>query len=348
MSSTAHIITSAVVLVAAAALTWLARSMALRRHLLDQPNERSAHTTPTPRLGGMGIVVPFAMASFVAALASSQELIDMDILAIFSGTCVMAMVGLVDDLRPIGARYRLLAQLLCASIVVAHVGADLPARLDPLGQILPYPVLAVAMVLWIAWITNLYNFMDGINGIAGCQTIIAALALAMVGFEVGAGPVPWMAVFLATATAGFLPFNFPRASIFMGDVGATSIGFFLACVPLIPAARTVPFESATIAISLFVLDATFTLFRRVWRRERFYEAHRSHLYQRLLSYGVTHTPITLVSALGMAIVGGAAVLGAGGSPTERLAAVATPFVVFGGLYVLARWIERGRDKTELQ
>ena len=296
-------------------------------------------------------MVPFSMASFVAALAAltaSEELIDMDILAVHCGTMFMATVGLMDDLRPIRAMYRLLAQLLCASIVVAHVGADLSARMDPLGQILPYPLLAVATVLWIVWITNLYNFMDGINGIAGCQTIIGAGAMAVVGFDVGAGPVPWMALFLVAATAGFLPFNFPRATIFMGDVGATAIGFFLACVPLLPATRTIPFESATIAISLFVLDATFTLFRRVWRRERFYEAHRSHLYQRLLSYGVTHTPITLVSALGMAIVGGAAVLGAGGSPTERLAAVATPFVVFGGLYVLARWIERGRDKTELQ
>ena len=348
MSTTAHILTSAAVLVAAVVITRAARELALRRHLLDHPNERSAHTAPTPRLGGLGIVVPFLVASLVATLTGAMGTVPLDTLAILAGTCAMATVGLVDDVRPLPARYRLLGQLLFAGLVVLSVGQDLPGRLDPLGQILPYPLLAAAMVLWIAWITNLYNFMDGINGIAGCQTIIGAAAMALVGLQLDAGPVSWLPVYLAAATAGFLPFNVPRASIFMGDVGATAIGFFLACVPLLPAAKTIPFESATVAISLFVLDATFTLMRRVWRRERFYEAHRSHLYQRLLSYGVTHTPITLVAAAGMALATGAAVLGAGAGLWGRAAAVAAPFVIFGGLYVLARWVERGREKTELQ
>ena len=345
MSTTAHIITAAAVLVAAVVGTVLARTLALRKHLYDHPNERSAHTAPTPRLGGLGIIIPFFVASLAVTLLSGQ--VELETLAVLGGALTMAVMGLVDDVRSLPARVRFLVQLSCAAAVVLAVGADLPARLAPLS-FLPYPLLAAAMVVWIAWITNLYNFMDGINGIAGCQTIIGAAAMALVGLQLDAGPVSWLPVYLAAATAGFLPFNFPRASIFMGDVGATAIGFFLACVPLLPAAKTIPFESATVAISLFVLDATFTLMRRVWRRERFYEAHRSHLYQRLLSYGVTHTPITLVAAAGMALATGAAVLGAGAGLWGRAAAVAAPFVIFGGLYVLARWVERGREKTELQ
>ena len=344
MSTTSYMATSAAVLVAAAVITRLAIKLALRRHLLDHPNERSAHTAPTPRLGGLGIVVPFLAASLVTVLVGSGPVWP-ETLAILGGTCAMAVVGLVDDVRPLSARIRLLVQLICAGIVVVSVGGDLSARLEPFG-FLPHLVLVGAMILWIAWITNLYNFMDGINGIAGCQTIIGAGAVALVGFQVGAGPVSWMAIFLAAAAAGFLPFNFPRPSTFMGDVASTAIGFFLACVPLLPATRTVPFESAIIAISLFVLDATFTLMRRAWRREKVSQAHRSHLYQRLLSFGVGHTPITLIAAAGMAAAGAAAVLGAGGEPWQRAAAAATPLVVFGVLYVLARWVERGRERAD--
>ena len=102
------------------------------------------------------------------------------------------------------------------------------------------------------------------------------------------------------------------------------------------------------AISLFILDAFCTLMRRIYKRERFWEAHRSHLYQRLLAYGVGHTPITLFSAVGMAVVGAAAVHGAGGTLSERVVGVAAPFVIFALLYVLVRWVERGREETGLK
>ena len=345
MSTTAHIITAAAVLVAAVVGTVLARTLALRKHLYDHPNERSAHTAPTPRLGGLGIIIPFFVASLAVTLLSGQ--VELETLAVLGGALTMAVMGLVDDVRSLPARVRFLVQLSCAAAVVLAVGADLPARLAPLS-FLPYPLLAAAMVVWIAWITNLYNFMDGINGIAGCQTIIGAGAVALVGFEVGAPQVAWLAVYLAAATTGFLPFNFPKASIFMGDVGSTAMGFFLACVPLLPGPKTVPFEAATVAISLFILDAFCTLMRRIYRRERFWEAHRSHLYQRLLAYGVGHTPITLISAAGMALVGAAAAYGAGGTVTERLIAVAAPFAIFMLLYALVRWVESGREKTGLK
>jgi Fuc2NAc and GlcNAc transferase len=299
-------------LVLSVAVTWSARELARRKHLLDRPNARSAHKTPTPRLGGLGIVVPFLAGSlFVVRAASDGQARAFS--AVLLGTAAMAVLGLVDDVTALRARWKFLGQILAAVGVVAAVG-DVPEKLGPLGMLLPSFVTLPAAVLWIAWVTNLYNFMDGIDGIAGGQAVLACAGLGLAAVMVGEPLVAASLLFLGLSAVGFLVFNFPPASIFMGDVGSTAIGFFLACVPFLTDRTTLPVEAVALAIAMFLLDATVTLARRVSRSERFFEAHRSHFYQRPLACGVAHKPITLTAYAAMAFVA----LGAAAYPVAAL------------------------------
>ncbi|MFT3912884.1 MAG: glycosyltransferase family 4 protein [Anaeromyxobacteraceae bacterium] len=277
----------------ATALTPVLREIALRRSLLDNPNARSAHEVPTPRLGGVALALSFLGAAAAVSVRGGVEGSG----PILACTALIAALGLVDDLRPLPARLRLAMQLVCAATVVAAAG---PAWAEAHGVEGPVAWLAaVAGTVAIVWSTNLYNFMDGVDGLAGGQAVLAALGIAgaaALGSELG---VVAMLVALAGASAGFLVHNFPRARIFMGDAGSTAIGFFLGCTPLLAAGRSVPVASVLLALALFLLDATTTLVARILRGERWYEAHRSHWYQRPLALGVPHRRITATALAGM-------------------------------------------------
>ncbi len=190
-------------------------------------------------------------------------------------------------------------------------------------------------MLWITWLTNLYNFMDGIDGIAGAQALIASVGLAIVAAGVGAETSGWLLLALAGSSVGFLLFNFPPSSIFMGDVGSTAIGFFFGVLPLLPGSRSIAIEPVALALSFFVLDATVTLLRRVAAGEKWYTPHRTHLYQRPIVLGMEHRPVLFASA-GAMVVGAACAVGwplAG--PTTRPFLVALPVLLYvaGHAYV---------------
>ena len=196
-----------------AALTWTARGYALRRQLLDQPGERRSHSVATPRGGGIAIVVSLLVAAGAAMWAWPGAA--PSLLVACLGLVLVAGIGWWDDHRPLPALRRLLvhfiAAALLAGLVKVHGGSWL---------------LAVLVLLFTASLINIWNFMDGINGIASSQAIVAALGLAPV--------LPWpyslAAVALGLACLGFLPFNFPRARIFMGDVGSGALGYAVAVV----------------------------------------------------------------------------------------------------------------------
>ena len=178
------------------------------------------------------------------------------------------------------------------------------------------------------WITNLYNFMDGIDGLAAGQAVIAGGALALAASASGALLVANASAALAVAALGFLAFNFPPASIFMGDVGSTAIGFFFACTPFLAGDGAVPVEAVGLALALFILDATVTLVRRVVRRERLSQAHRTHFYQRPLALGFGHRRITLAAYVGMAVVAALATRYGYGETRVRLLLIASAAAVF--------------------
>jgi Fuc2NAc and GlcNAc transferase len=323
--------------VVSALLVRAVRDVANRRALLDRPNERSSHSIPKPRVGGVGVVAALVAvgASLVAAGRAAPAL-----LVPLGATFLVALLGLADDLRPLPARVRFGVQLALASVVVAAAWGRLPAVAGTLGAWLPAPVLAVLAVLWIVWLTNLYNFMDGIDGLAGGQAVIAALGLAIVASEVGATTTQWLLLAVAGSSLGFLIFNFPPASIFMGDVGSTALGFFFGCVPLLGDRHPVPVGAVAVALALFALDATVTLVCRVARGERWYAPHRTHLYQRPVARGVSHRKVTLIAYGGMVLVAICASRWERASPPARLFLAMVPALLFLAGHAAVRHLER--------
>jgi UDP-N-acetylmuramyl pentapeptide phosphotransferase/UDP-N-acetylglucosamine-1-phosphate transferase len=195
------------------------------------------------------------------------------------------------------------------------------------------------------WLTNLYNFMDGIDGLAGGQALLAALGLAAAAATVGASATQWLLLVLAASSLGFLVFNFPPSSVFLGDVGSTALGFFFGCVPLLPEARPVPVEAVAIALSLFVLDATTTLLRRVARGEPWFIPHRTHLYQRPVVVGLSHRSVTVTAYGGMAVVAACASRWPVAGFAERTVLVSLPFLLFLTAYLAVRHVTRDGDKS---
>jgi len=275
-------------------LTDWVRRVAVQRGLLDVPNARSSHEIPTPRGGGVAIVVA-ATAGF-ALLAAAQLLDGKLLIALLGGGVVVALVGLIDDHRPLPAGLRLIMHVAAAVWALLWLGG-LPAlriahhtfQLGTGGYVLG--------VLGIVWTLNLFNFMDGIDGIAGSEAVFIGGGAATVAV-VGAGPAGMLGADLvfAAACAGFLWFNWPPARIFMGDVGSGFVGFVVA-VLAVAATRSEPsavWERLLLG-ALFFVDATVTLLRRVVRGERVQDAHRSHAYQWLARRWRSHRTVTLTT-----------------------------------------------------
>lgn len=170
--------------------------------------------------------------------------------------------------------------------------------------------------------------------------LVPVLALAWVAAGLGASVTGWLLLALAGSSLGFLLFNYPPSSIFMGDVGSTAIGFLFGVLPLLPEAHPVPFEPVALAISLFFLDATFTLVRRMAAGEKWYTPHRTHLYQRPVGQGVSHGVVLLWAAAGMVAVSGCAAAWPRAPGQLRLGLTAVPFVLLGVAKIAVRRLER--------
>ncbi|BCO09738.1 glycosyl transferase [Desulfolithobacter dissulfuricans] len=280
----------------AAGLSWLLtavlRRYALSHSLLDVPNQRSSHTVPTPRGGGLAIVVSFlALTCFLVLTANLSIPV---LLGLAGAGAWVALVGFLDDRGHIPARWRLLAHFAGAAWALAWLGGlpSIPVpgcRLD-LGW--SGNVLAA---VYLVWLLNLYNFMDGIDGIAGIEAITVCLGAAMLAWLTGAGLLAWLLpLLLASAVLGFLCWNFPVARIFMGDAGSGFLGVTLGVLS-IQAAWEVPrlFWAWLILLGVFIVDATLTLLRRMVRGEKLYQAHRSHGYQHAARKYGSHRVVSL-------------------------------------------------------
>lgn len=263
--------------------TFAIRTLAVRRGLYDHPNDRSSHTVPTPRLGGIAIVV--AALTGWAGMASSSGAMGVSILPMAVGGALVALVGLVDDLRGVSASVKLAGQIVAvvASLAFGHF-VNAPADL--------FGMLIVAV--WLLTYMNFFNFMDGSDGLAAGVAALAALGLGLLGGERDATAAIWVALVISASAAGFLVFNFPPASIFMGDSGSLFLGYGLGMVAYDLSELSISPAASGLVLSPFLFDAGFTLVRRAIRREVLWLAHRSHLYQRLIATGVSHRRVALL------------------------------------------------------
>ena len=273
-------------------LTWVVKHYAEGKQLFDTPNDRSSHTIPTPRGGGLAMVVAFL--SVLAAMYLTELLPINNLAALMGAGLLIAVIGFRDDHSHIAARWRLLFHFLAAAWGLYFLNGLPPLLL--FGEQVDLGWFAqICTLLFIVWMINLYNFMDGIDGIASVEAITVCLSGAgLVWLIDPAATTGLLAILFAAATIGFLVWNFPPAKIFMGDVGSGFIGIMIALFT-IQASWVAPqlLWSWLILLGVFMVDATVTLFRRVCRKEKFYQAHCSHAYQHAARVLGSHRMVTL-------------------------------------------------------
>lgn len=257
-----------------------------RFHVLDHPNERSLHRSPVPRTGGVAILAALLLGGLATNAAFAWP---WQVGWIALGALGVGLVSYADDLLGLAAGYRLIAHLFAGVWLVAG-GMDVE-RLEVPGAVwaLPTSIAWPLSIIFVAWLINLYNFMDGMDGLAGVMALIGFTALAVLGWQGGDLPFAWACLLIAAAVSGFLVWNAPPARIFMGDVGSSSLGFLVAATAIWGTHRGLfPLWAALLIFSPFLVDATWTLLRRLARGERIWEGHCSHLYQRILHAGWGH------------------------------------------------------------
>jgi len=286
------------------ALTRIILRFSLSRELLDIPNERSSHEIPKPRLGGMAIAGTFYLTILALIIAGRLKFDSANALSgIVAGTGVIVILGIVDDLKGLGAIVKLVLQIVAASVVVLS-GIVLREISVPLVGTLGFGPLAVPItILWIVTMVNFYNFIDGIDGLAAGVALIASLFLAYISMRAG---VPFLALLylaLGGSVLGFLRFNFPPARIFMGDTGSATIGFLFATLAVVGEQRDVPAFLTIIILGAVLGDAGLTLLRRMIRGEKITLPHKTHYYQRLTTLGLSHKQVTILEYLIATLLG---------------------------------------------
>lgn len=276
-------------------LTWWVRKIALLRGIIDRPNDRSSHSIPTPRGGGLAIVAAYTVS--MVGLGFLEVVDSALVLALLGGGLAIAWVGFADDRRSVSVRLRFFVHA-AASVLALYALDGLPpiqigSRVFDLG-IAGDIVAAVAII----WVLNLFNFMDGIDGIAASEAVFVSWGGSTLAFLAGFSPsIPAAGIVFGAACCGFLIWNWPPAKIFMGDAGSGFLGFVIA-VLAIGSSRE---SSISVVVWLilggvFFVDATITVMSRMIRGERVYEAHRTHAYQWLARRWGSHRRVTLIFA----------------------------------------------------
>lgn len=290
---------------ASAFTVWLLSRGRAARIALDHPNQRSLHTTPIPRTGGLGVVAGIAVGW--AAVGGTLPA------ALWGGAALLAVLSFADDRYGLPTSVRFLAHIAAAVWLVTALGT---------GWNLWLWSLAVAAIVWM---TNLYNFMDGSDGLAGGMALSGFGFFAIAAATHGHPDLALATLAVAAAALGFLAFNLPPARVFMGDAGSISLGFSAAGFGMLGAVRDVwPAWFPVLVFLPFIVDATVTLLRRGLRGEKVWHAHKEHYYQRLIRMGWSHRKTALVEYALM-----------GGSGSMALIILFVPESI--GLLIVALW-----------
>ena len=276
-------------------LVWIAvryaLQFALARGVNDVPNERSSHTRPTPRGGGVGFVAVFL--GCVVALWFSPLRDTRLCLALLTGGAAVAAVGAWDDVQSLSARARLFVHFGAAILGLILLDRPLSIGVPLLGSV-SGTAAAILAAFFIVWSINSFNFMDGIDGIAASQAVFVTSALAWLATRANDGALVLANAAVAASVVGFLVWNWHPARIFMGDVGSGFLGFLLALLAVWGHARgAYDLWTCLIVMGAFLLDATYTLLRRLLAGQNVAAAHRDHTYQHAVQAGHSHARVTL-------------------------------------------------------
>ena len=307
----------------------------LRLGVVDKPNVRSSHHRPTVRGGGIAILAAIILGTLLIRTPGvGVVMIPLVGLGLF-----LAVLSFWDDLKSLPPLIRFGGHAVAALAALALLGwPQLSIEISPAQSFKPWIGCGIGlMFLWLAGYTNAFNFMDGINGIAAGQAMLTSAAsgllAGMVSGEWTSRPILFSFV-IAGAAAGFLPHNFPRARMFMGDVSSAPLGFLLAAVTLWIAQTTGWWLLIPLALlhANFVLDTAITLLRRIYRGERWYSAHREHFYQRFVRSGKSHTFVTLFEMGHQVIVISLMILYLYAGTSARLALIALVISMWFGFF----------------
>jgi Fuc2NAc and GlcNAc transferase len=305
--------------------------------LVDVPNSRSSHAVATPRGGGLAIAL--TVLGGLTTLGAFGAMQRQAVWGLVGGGALVALVGFLDDCRHLPPPVRLLAHFAAAAWVLAWL--DVTAAVAIFGlELAPRWLLYGTAALYLVWLLNLTNFMDGIDGLAAVEAISVCVGGAFMDLVVARGVGSWLGpLALASATLGFLIWNLPPARIFMGDAGSGFLGLMLASFSLQAGAFTPALLWGwVILLGVFVVDATVTLVRRIARREKFYQAHRSHAYQHAAERLGAHRPVTLiVGTINVCWLFPLALLVAGGYLDGDVGLV----MAYTPLFVTALWLKAG-------
>ncbi len=263
--------------VLSAVLTYLIKIYAVKKSIIDIPNERSSHEIPTPRGGGLAVIITFYIGLFYF-----KDTLEPKLFYALLCSFPIVVISLIDDIVSLSSKVRFIVQLLSASLALWFLGGV--NKIDFVLFELSGWWINIFVLVAIVWITNLYNFLDGIDGYAGSEAVTVGIGLfLLLGNDLG--------MVIASGTLGFLIFNWHKASIFMGDVGSATLGFVFAILVFSDTSNG-NIYIWLILLSVFWVDATVTIFRRWKNGEPLTKAHKKHVYQRLFQSGFSHSYIT--------------------------------------------------------
>lgn len=255
-----------------------------RAQFLDMPNHRSSHAAPIPRGGGLAVMATIAVGVWLAD--------DFDAWPVVIAAMLLAVVGLIDDVRPMPGTIRLLAQVAAALSICAWAAMSSEAA--------SWARLVVVVVVIVGFV-NAFNFMDGVNGISGLTTTVVGAYWAITGMRHDLEWASALGLVLGGAALGFLPWNAPKARIFLGDVGSYGLGLLIGAISAIAWTQGVPWLLAIAPLAVYGADTGWVLVKRVRGGRPLMEAHREHVYQRMVDGGWPHLRAASLCAVAVAL-----------------------------------------------
>ncbi|GBG58084.1 undecaprenyl-phosphate alpha-N-acetylglucosaminyl 1-phosphate transferase [Sporomusaceae bacterium FL31] len=286
-----YIVAFTVALIVAYFLTPRIIDVAIKAGAMDAPDARKVHTKPIPRMGGLAIY-----AGFVLAVLASMH-VSHEILGLLLGGTVILIVGIIDDLKQLPAKVKLLGQIAAAAVLILF-----DIRIDwitnPFGDMIYVDFLSIPLtILWIVGLTNTLNLIDGLDGLAAGVSTIASVTILLVALQQNFWIVAILTAALAGSALGFLQHNFNPAKIFMGDTGSMFLGYMLAAVSVIGAvksAATIALIVPIVALGLPIMDTAFAIIRRYMSGKPIFKPDRGHLHHRLLEMGFSQKQAVLL------------------------------------------------------